>query len=261
MDNVFQKGENIVLQIPLATEAELGSPLMSATYSVYDMNNTVVLEDEPVDIDNIIGSDFGEDLLLVIPALNPEDMPVIDGVPRAFYRTLVEFKAESGMVHRHTVEFFLEDKLVDLEPPKNSFVTYGYLMSLAGSMSNVDCIVNATFEERMNAFMQAYRELETVPLFVRRGNDKKPVIPEFKKNVDFLTTDELRDMALGQLLQANYILGGSPIEERRKSGLVSGSTGSSSNFYRGDKPLAIPVGNEALDALKRYISWQVRISR
>ncbi|CDT52677.1 hypothetical protein VCR15J2_390011 [Vibrio coralliirubri] len=260
MDYVFQKGENVILQIPLATEVELGCPLEKAFYSVYDMNSAPVIENEPVDLENVTNCGFDEEVILTIPPLDPIDMPVIKGAPRAFYRVMVEFVGETGFIHRHNVEFYLEDKLVDLEPPTNSFANYGYLMSLAGSMSSVECLMDSSFEERLPAFIQAFKEMQSVPLSIVRDRRKVALFPCFQGGEE-LSEKEKQELSYAQVLQANYILGGSPIEERRKSGLVSGSVGSSSNFYRGDKPLSIPLGNDALDAIKSYISWSVRLGR
>ncbi|MEO9497587.1 MAG: hypothetical protein ABJG42_24150 [Vibrio splendidus] len=261
MDHIFFQQDSILLRIPIVDEMTLGTPIKSATYSVYNMENALIVPPTDLPLDDVLTEDFEPFVTLEIAYddrfSNPENQLKVANSPRVYYKLVAVFTAESGVVHRHINEFYVEDINADLSPPHNSFAKLGYLMSIATMRSNMDCFMDATFDARLTALMQAFSDITTVPMFL----GTVPLIEAFKKDPSVLSDDDLFAVSLAQVIQASYILGGSPIEARRQWGLVSGTAGESSQFYRSAKPFTSPVCADAYQPIKKYISYSRRIGR
>lgn len=69
--------------------------------------------------------------------------------------------------------------------------------------------------------------------------------------------------ALGraQLAEADAILGGDPVEIKRRAGLLQDNVGESRQTYRLGKPLDLPCSRRALSYLSRYVTFAKRIGR
>jgi hypothetical protein len=64
-----------------------------------------------------------------------------------------------------------------------------------------------------------------------------------------------------QVAQADAILGGDPVDVRRKEGLILESIGEVKQMFRGGKPLDLPVSKRALKYLSPFVSFSQRIGR
>lgn len=64
-----------------------------------------------------------------------------------------------------------------------------------------------------------------------------------------------------QVAQADAILGGDPVDTRRKEGLILESIGEVKQMFRGGKPLDLPVSKRALKYLSPFVSFSQRIGR
>lgn len=81
--------------------------------------------------------------------------------------------------------------------------------------------------------------------------------------VEFATLSEPLRKALkkAQLVEADYILGGSAVDHKRDQGLMSETIGESSNMFRPGKPLDLPVTKRTARILTGHISFAARIGR
>lgn len=90
-----------------------------------------------------------------------------------------------------------------------------------------------------------------------------------QKTLDLLTADEWalldtrhqHDFKLGQIVQADYHLGGSTIEKDIDDGLQSSSQGEVSQFYRPRATLTLALSRHALQYVGKYINWMPTIAR
>ena len=64
-----------------------------------------------------------------------------------------------------------------------------------------------------------------------------------------------------QVIEADDVLGGNPIEARRRLGLISDSAGESAHFFRTSKPLNLPCCRGAIDELRGIVSWGLHVRR
>ena len=70
-----------------------------------------------------------------------------------------------------------------------------------------------------------------------------------------------RALAKAQVVEADNIMGGNPIEDRRIEGLMLESIGEVKQMFRASKPLDLPVSKRALRYLAQYVSFSKRIGR
>lgn len=73
--------------------------------------------------------------------------------------------------------------------------------------------------------------------------------------------DKLKLFMMAQIIQADDLLGGNPIEDQRQSGVLSKTIGESSHFFRTAKPVDYPICQRAMKLIKGYVTFRVRIGR
>lgn len=90
------------------------------------------------------------------------------------------------------------------------------------------------------------------------GGDLSMVTPEQFVKLPKMLLDAL---CVAQVVEADVLLGGDPIETRRQQGLVLDTVGESKQMFRTGKPLELPVSRRALGYLGRFITFSQRIAR
>lgn len=91
----------------------------------------------------------------------------------------------------------------------------------------------------------------------------------FNGNLDLLTPNEYLTLPnklqnvlrLSQVVEADYILGGQPVEGKRRAGLMESKAGESSQMFRPGKPLDLPVCRRAMSYLGYYVTFARRVTR
>lgn len=76
-----------------------------------------------------------------------------------------------------------------------------------------------------------------------------------------LTANQQKQLIQAQLIEADFLLGGNPVETRRRMGLMSDSAGESAHFMRPTKPVVLPVCRDAAFALTPYIRYTAYAGR
>lgn len=76
-----------------------------------------------------------------------------------------------------------------------------------------------------------------------------------------LTPQDRARLLHAQLIEADFLLGGDPIEMQRRTGLLSHAAGESTHFYRTSKPLELPVSRKTAEALRGLITYAIRTGR
>jgi hypothetical protein len=64
-----------------------------------------------------------------------------------------------------------------------------------------------------------------------------------------------------QIAEANAILQGDPVRDRRNSGILSETTGKSSMMFRAGKPINLGISLEALEYVKNFIQLRMTVTR
>ena len=76
-----------------------------------------------------------------------------------------------------------------------------------------------------------------------------------------LPTHFLEDVQMAVLLECDDILGGNPVEEARREGILSESVGESTNMYQVGRPAQSRIGTRAYRVLARYVQRSYEIRR
>lgn len=193
---------------------------------------------------------------------------------RAFAQVVIRFWSEEGdVLFEEVQELVLESDTV-LRPGHNSFATYPDLVLESMNRADLSAFSAASKEEKTAALITAYYNIGRLSVSFRgNARNRHPLLPPERLNlvastVD-LTAEDIavlpnsvqRQLLQAQLIEAEDLLGGNPIERQRLAGLLSHSAGESTHFYRTTKPLELPVNRKTAQALWGIISYAVRIGR
>ena len=143
-------------------------------------------------------------------------------------------------------------------------------------------------DARVAALIDAWRQIGQLSFWVltgaSRSQDSLAFVPEgqFVTNVatadgqflsngglDTLTPTQYgalpdrfkQALRLAQVVQADAILGGDPLDQRRREGLIAEAVGESRQAFRPGAPLNLPISRRALGYLSAFVSLSKRIGR
>lgn len=172
----------------------------------------------------------------------------------------------------------------------NSFQTFAQSELCALDIPNLAAWNVATDGDKIAALVDARSHINQLNFWMMNSNanwgqDTLNFVPEgqyltpyaaggghaflFNGNLALLTPTQFQKlpvrflMALSkaQVAEADSILGGDPVSERRKEGLLLESIGEVKQMYRSGKPLDLPVSKRALRYLSQFVSFSKRIGR
>lgn len=146
----------------------------------------------------------------------------------------------------------------------NSFQTYEEALLGARDIYTLEGWNYADEQHRKSALAQAYDRFLGFSYRFTYTDDQyeEKTIPELEAaEWAILNGPQKQAFKQAQILQANYLLGGSPIEEDIDKGLQSSTIGEVSQFYRPRATLTLPLSRDTLQYVGRYIIWSPRITR
>ncbi len=151
---------------------------------------------------------------------------------------------------------------ISLVVGENSFATKAELMGMLQQLPHLTALATADEEIRQGALVAAYDNI-----CLMQPHPETLLVDRFHD----LTAEHLTDYHLGprtrrqllraQLIEANLVLGGDPIADRRRVGMISDSNGESAQFFRTAIPLRLPVYRDTAEALTGLISYTARVGR
>lgn len=233
-----------------------GNPVTpdSATYTLFDRSGALA-ENQAIDLSGGVPS------TLTIPGiLNQVD----SGMTRGYRRVELTYVSDGATFV--TSQTYLLERSDRLVVGDNSFATLPDLLLTAADMIELRAFHNASETRQVSALIGAWHNLGQLPVQFEdlEGTDRY----ELGTTVELIDTDlallqpkTLRRLLRAQVIEANDLLGGNPIEARRRLGLISDSAGESAHFFRTAKPLNLPACREAVDELRGIVSWGVRVGR
>ena len=161
----------------------------------------------------------------------------------------------------------------------NSFQSYGLAQLTASDMPRLFGWEGADDAARQGALIEAFERLTRIGYRVRRPqdidfqntigeiNDLEDIIePRAWPVMDPSRWNNLpqhfrKALCRAQVLEANEILRGDVVGEKRRSGLLSESIGESSMMFRSGKPLQLGISGPALEALTGYVNIRMTLTR
>lgn len=251
-----------------------GNPLVpvSSTYDLYDRDGRLVSA-QPVRIFHV---DRPE---LTVPAELNKPAP---GSTKTYRRLEVTTKDEKGKTYVNSLTYLITGTASDGASPMNtaypdgsteplvtgvnSFAIYADLVVLATDMINMSTFNNATQDQQISALIQAWYNLGQLPVrfddlegtdSYEKGSTRELV----DADISLLQEKNYYRLLRAQIIEADDVLGGNPIEARRRLGLISDSAGESAHFFRTAKPLNLPCCRAAIDEMRGIVNWSVRIAR
>jgi len=143
--------------------------------------------------------------------------------------------------------------LIHLQRGINSFASYAQALEELGNMPTVSMAQASTRTQLKRALLQSWANIGA--LTVDFENDLYSTSQFTDQELDLLTPFQQKQLLQAQIIEADFLLGGNPIEMRRRMGLMSDSAGESAHFMRPTKPVVLPVCRDAAFALTPYIRY------
>ena len=225
----------------------------SANYTVSDEDGELVVGITAIDVSGAPSS-----AVVTIPAASNA---IIDGQIRGARTLSISFGDAEGNSHVVNDTYLLAANST-LVKGLNSFAEYGRLLMVAQDMPSYDMLSSSPEAIVKSALAQAWTNIGRLPIYF--GSDLADVGSTYDMGVEEIALmDQIPYQALlrAQLIEANFVLGGDPVEDKRRAGILSDSAGESTQFLRTSKPIALPVCKECAETLGPYIKWQTRTGR
>jgi hypothetical protein len=180
-------------------------------------------------------------------------------------------------------DYFLVVSSQPLSLMANSFVTYPEALALRQEFANLAGWDVNDRPRQAAALAEAYRRLcrmsftcpgvrsnqSSVGYAAFGTGTDEPFFGGRRVRVSALTLEQFdalpetfrRALKRAQLAEANALLGGNPIADKRKAGMISETVGESSAFFQSKPYLNLPISQEAYEEVKRFVFLKIRIQR
>lgn len=243
----YVSGFEVTISQEVTDAADHPTDALAASWSLIDENQALLSGPNDIAIDN------PRQLRFTIEAHLNE----LTG--NAGMRTVViDYTTEQGAQRRIQRYVLISD--TTLTPGVNSFGYFEELLLLAQSMPEQRAFLMAGEYEQQMALQRAWANIGYLPL------DRQKLGVTSSSDLDAAALGSIDSRALlalrrAQIVEANFLLGGNPVEDRRRAGLISDSAGESTHYFRTSKPLVLAACREAVMELKGWLNWEVRCGR
>lgn len=246
----YGDGSNVEVTIPFYTERSDVFVPNTLSYRVLDSSGTVLVAPAAI----IYGGE--QEAVVTVASINNTL-----GADETRLMRVVELTAvtDEGIV---TVESrYIIESITYIGVGENSFQTYNDALLIELDLIGVDSWSASPIHKQKAAMIEAYTNITRLS-FKLQGSQDKLFAGSRDVAIRDLSASELAsldgDMMLAirkaQVVEADVILGGDPVADKRKSGLMSETIGESSNMFRPGKPLVMPVSDRALRYLAPFIA-------
>ncbi len=238
---------------------------VSASYIVVDQASNLIVEETPIEV-------FYDDPSVTVK-VDGISNTLPEGSTKAMRTIELTCLSEDGQVFV-TYESYMLLKATDLAVPTESLMNAREAQFLAFDTPNVHMYEESSSLEQRRALIEASRRIDSLNLDMRRimgfnqafsdfdwGHEKQRLKSISKEQFYDLDQYFLADLRLAILNEADDILGGSPVEEARKEGILSESVGESTNMYQVGRPVQSVIGQRAYRILAPYVDRSYKVSR
>lgn len=229
----------------------------TASYTLYDE-----LDAEIVSETGLVISSTDTQVTIITTAI---DNTLTDQV-RGFRRLVLDFQDTDGIDYQYEQQYVLESPGV-VEIGGNSFASYGSLILMAQNVADTEALDEASIQDQRSALINAWYNIGDVPLINLGLTDDAGNSVDYQgrelnaTRLAALSSSVYERLKRAQIIEANFILGGNPVEDRRRTGMISDSSGESAQFFRTSRPVELPICKAAANALRGLVSWNLKISR
>lgn len=242
---IYLDGSVVTLDLPFVDNQ--GSPVApsSASYRVLSEDNSELVASTAVTINS-------GDVKTSVTIGSPENTLAV-GARKALRTVELVMVTAMGTI-TSSVRYVIESSST-LAVGETSFQTYNEALLTGLDMANIDHWQQATDRVKKTALIEAYHNL--CRLRFKVGD----VSVMDATAIAGLSAQLQGALAKAQIAEADYILGGDGVGDKRRIGLMSETVGESSNMFRPGKPLALPASEGALRYLSGHITWGAGLSR
>jgi hypothetical protein len=251
---VFTAGKSVDVTLPLIDESARNLSPTALSYRVLDEEGAEVQASTP-----IVG--FSPTATKISIAVSSATNTLATGTI-GFRRVELTVVSPLGQF-KLTSDYLLEAEQMFVIPT-NSFMTYETALVVARQVTPLNGWDVATPETRKFALFRAFDQMKAFIYTMRYvdGTEEELAVDELESATFLeLKTSQITDFRKAQLIQADYILGGSPIEKDIQDGLQSSTIGEISQFYRPRPTLNLALCRSALGYVGKYINWSMRVGR
>ena len=246
----YRDGSAVTVEIPFQDMA--GNEVVPATlsYRVYDEAGVEIIGD------TAHAFSAGETTTLItIPGGN-NALTTEDRVMRIVELTMTD--ADGGVFIN--LSRYIVERVEFLGVMSNSYLTYDSAVLYAMNVADMRSWDKATEAQRKGALVEAYRNLGKMRYSVL-GVDYSDITDQDAATFEAMNSGFLIAIKTAQVVEADSLLGGNVVQDRRENGLLSNSVGESSQMYRTGKPLLLPVSRRALSHLAGYLRYGSPVGR
>jgi hypothetical protein len=260
--------ENLAATVSVPLPLKDGAPWVptSATFDVRDEAGVVILPTQPIDLDGVTDAVF----VTVSGSVNN-----LAGRVRGARTVTVVLTYPDGTLTKTTS--YLVQATLRLKRLTNSFVSEGEALMIRAEMPSLEGWDAASEDERLAALVTAHKSLCRLTLRYKRQTSMSRVtwgedegsgytyVYELDRLLDseWDEIDPLVKTALqrAQMREADTLLRGDPVADRRRAGIISETVGESSMFFRQVPEVRGAVSREAMEEIGRYVVRSTRIAR
>lgn len=265
----YQTGSDVTVSVDYPMDGSMRVSPVSVAYTVLDENGAVILERADVPA----GALENNKVTLTIPGANNV---VPDGKIRTLRNVRVFFvkanDTEIAVTSRYSLSL-----LYTLILMTNSFQSYEQAILTRLDMPSLDGWDVASEDQQVAAMITAYDRMCRLTYRYKLVQDVLGAETidglcdpySYISNIRECTPDDWADfpsdfqraLMRAQVYEADTILGGDPVANKRAQGIVSETTGEAKMFFVNKPPVRFAVSKAALDVLGPYLFFQKRIAR
>lgn len=262
----FPENMAATISVPLPLKDGVPSVPVSATFEVRDEAGVVIAAAAALDLTGVTDA-----LAVTVPG----NLNGLEGKTRGARTVIVAMTfSDGGYVEPAS---YLLIPALRLKRLTNTFVTDGEALITRSEMPALDGWDAAEKEDRAAALITAHRSLCRLTLRYKRETSMSRATWGDSEGADYIYVTELDKLldsewaelpvevqtALqrAQMREADILLRGDPVADRRRSGIVSETVGESSMFFRQVPEVRGPVSREAMEEIGRYVFRSTRIAR
>ena len=264
--NIYRDVSTVILDLPFVDENGQAVTPTSASYRVLSEDNSELVPSTAIVLS-------GAEVRTQVTIGTVENTLATDQ-RRALRVVELTLISPTGTVSS-SVRYIIESDAIVISG-STSFQTFNEALLSSMDMLNIERWNISTYRDQKTALIEAYINICRLQFSGIEVNKMRKVVYVSSRTdvsgiggMRELTAEDLQDLdptflsdlRKAQVAEANFILGGDSIEDKRRIGLLSETIGESSNMFRSGTPLALPVSDRAMDYLKRYVVRSLRLSR
>lgn len=259
--DVYESGSAVTLVIPF----EMNQAITQSSYRVLDERRVELVGETAISLDG--GATEAE---VTVPApINT----LSEGVRRAIHTVELVLTLEGGSIRKVRASYGIAGE-TGLRVPEESFQTLAEAHNTAFDLPMMSGWSSATDAVKTTALMQAYHNISLLNFDLDHVTEfpdfpalegytlrPDPFVHMTREEFDALPDSFSRALRRAQVVEANDLLGGDPVAQKRQQGVLKETVGESSTTFVATVATRTTVCSSAKKILARFLSTGIRLRR